>query len=67
MIKAEYLGVSNDLLQSGESYEIRTRCILWKGRPMIEVMFGERFRYCVHYGSIETFLKYWKVRAVYNE
>lgn len=66
MIKAKFLGVSNDLLQYGKEYEIKTQCVIWNGKPRLRVAFGERFRYWVHYGSLEGFLKCWKVRAVYH-
>lgn len=36
------------------------------GKPRLRVAFGERFRYWVHYGSLEEFLKRWKVEAVYH-
>lgn len=67
MIKARYLGVSNELLQHGKVYEIKTHTILWNGKPMLRVSFGERFRYCNHYNSLERFLKHWRVEAVYHE
>lgn len=67
MIKAEYKGVSTNLLQSGSVYEIRTSSVIWKGIPRLRVSFGERFRYCMHYRSLEEFCKYWRVRAVYRE
>ena len=66
MIKAKYIGVDNPLLQSGKAYEIKTKCISAKGVPKLEVSFGERFRYCVRYKDLETFLKYWKVVGVYH-
>ena len=67
MIKARYTGVDNDLLQSGKVYEIKTSSIMWNGKPMLRVSFGERFRYCNHYNSLERFLKHWRVEAVYRE
>lgn len=67
MIKAEYKGVSNDLLHSGKVYKIKTSSVLWYGKPRLRVAFGERFRYWVHYRDLEEFCKYWKVRAVYSE
>lgn len=36
------------------------------GLIYLRVAFGERFRYWVHYGSLEEFLKRWKVEAVYH-
>lgn len=67
MIKARYIGVDNELLQSGKVYKIKTLTTMWNGKPRLRVCFGERFRYRVHYGSLESFLKYWKVEAVYHE
>lgn len=66
MIKAKYLGVSNDLLQHGKVYEIKTYCTIWSGKPRLRVNFGERFRYCVHYEGLEKFLKYWRIEGVYH-
>ena len=40
--------------------------LMWNGKPRLRVAFGERFRYWVHYGSLEEFLKRWKVEAVYH-
>lgn len=67
MIKARYTGVSNELIQSGKVYKIKTRSVMWNGKPLLRVAFGESFRYWVHYGSLESFLKYWRVEAVYHE
>jgi hypothetical protein len=67
MIMARYLGVSNEILQHGKMYQIKTHCINWQGKAYLEVSFGERFRYCVRYGSLEGFLKYWKVEVIYHE
>ena len=66
MIKARYIGVDNELLQSGKVYKIKTISVMWNGKPRLRVAFGERFRYWVHYGSLEEFLKRWKVEAVYH-
>ena len=67
MIKARYNGVDNDLLQSGKSYEIKTEEIIWHGKPRLRVSFGERFRHCVHYASLEQFLKSWRIVGVYRK
>lgn len=67
MIKARYTGVDNELLQSGKVYEIKTSSVIWNGKPRLRVAFGERFRYWVHYASLESFLKFWEVEAVYSE
>lgn len=67
MIKAEYKGVSNECLQSGKVYEIKTSSVMWNGKPRLRVAFGKRFRYWIHYYSLEEFCKYWRVRAVYRE
>lgn len=56
MIKARYIGVDNELLQSGKVYKIKTISVMWNGKPRLRVAFGERFRYWVHYGSLEEFL-----------
>lgn len=66
MIKARYIGVDNELLQSGKVYKIKTISVMWNGKPRLRVVFGERFRYWVHYSSLEEFLKRWKVEAVYH-
>lgn len=68
MIKARYIGVDNELLQSGKVYKIKTISVMWmwNGKPRLRVAFGECFRYWVHYGSLEEFLKRWKVEAVYH-
>lgn len=66
MIKARYIGVDNELLQSGKVYKIKTISVMWNGKPRLRVAFGERFRYWVYYGSLEEFLKRWKVEAVYH-
>lgn len=60
------IGVDNELLQSGKVYKIKTISVMWNGKPRLRVAFGERFRYWVHYGSLEEFLKRWKVEAVYH-
>ena len=57
MIKARYIGVDNELLQSGKVYKIKTISVMWNGKPRLRVAFGERFRYWVHYGSLEEFLR----------
>lgn len=57
MIKARYIGVDNELLQSGKVYKIKTISVMWNGKPRLRVAFGERFRYWVHYGSLEEFLE----------
>lgn len=67
MIKARYTGVNNPLLQNGKAYEIKTATIMWNGKPMLRVSFGERFRYCNHYPNLERFLKHWRIEAVYSE
>lgn len=59
MVKAEYLGISEDPLQSGRVYKISTKC---KGNKLIVTARGVK-RY---YPSLEQFLKEWKVRAVYS-
>lgn len=59
MIKAEYLGVNADPLQSGRVYRITTKC---KGNKLIVTAKGAQ-RY---YPCLEEFLKEWKVRAVYH-
>lgn len=66
MIKAKYTGVSNDLLVSGRNYEIKTQAIIWNGKPRLRVAFGERFRYQLHYPSLEVFLKNWRIVGVYH-
>lgn len=66
MIKAKYLGVDNQLLNHGKVYPIKTYCVFWEGKPRLRVSFGDSFRYWVHYKSLEDFLKYWKVEAVYH-
>lgn len=67
MIKARYIGVSNEILQYGKVYKIKTSSVMWHGKPRLRVAFGERFRYWVHYSNLESFLKCWKVEAVYHE
>ena len=67
MIKARYTGVDNELLQSGKVYKIKTSSVIWNGKPRLRVAFGDRFRYWIHYSSLENFLKYWKVEVVYRE
>ncbi len=66
MIKARYLGVDNQLLQHGKLYPLKTHCVLWEGKPSLRVRFGESFCYWVHYTSLESFLKSWKVEVVYH-
>lgn len=66
MIRARYIGVDNELLTNGRSYEIKTVTTMWNGKPRLRVAFGERFRYWVHYDSLEKFLKSWRVEAVYH-
>ena len=61
MIEAIYTGVDNDILQSGKVYRISTSSVMWNGKPKLRVAFGERFRYWLHYDSLEIFLKYWRV------
>lgn len=59
MIKAEYLGISEEPLQSGRVYKISTRCT---GNKMVVSVRGvKRCYFC-----LEQFLKEWKVRAVYH-
>lgn len=67
MIKARYTGISNELLQSGKVYKIKTNSVMWNGKPRLRVAFGERFRYWLHYDRLESFLKYWRIEAVYHE
>lgn len=42
MIKARYIGVDNELLQSGKVYKIKTISVMWNGKPRLRVAFGER-------------------------
>ena len=60
MIKAEYIGVDDDPLQSGKIYKISTRCV--RGRLEVAVKHGIK-----SYPSLEKFLKEWKVKAVYHD
>ena len=59
MIKAEYKGISDEILgcelRSGKVYPISTYCE--KGRLT---------RLELQYRNLEEFLKYWRVRAVYR-
>ena len=41
MIKARYIGVDNELLQSGKVYKIKTISVMWNGKP----------RFCLLYTS----------------
>lgn len=59
MIKAEYLGISEEPLQSGRVYKISTRCT---GNKMVVSVRG--VKRC--YSCLEQFFKEWKVRAVYH-
>ena len=59
MIKAEYLGISEDSLEYGKVYKISTRCT--DNRLVVSVRNVKRCYTC-----LEQFLKDWKVRAVYN-
>ena len=61
MIKAKFIGESNVLIQTGDICKIKTSIAMWEGKPRLRVSFGERFRYWVHYSSVEDFLKYWEV------
>lgn len=60
MIKAEYLGISEEPLRSGKVYKISTRCT--GGKLVVSVRGVNR---C--YPCLEQFLKEWKVKAVYHE
>ena len=60
MIKAEYLGISEEPLRSGKGYKISTRCT--GGKLVVSVRGVKR---C--YPCLEQFLKEWKVKAVYHE
>lgn len=66
MIKARYLGVTNQTLTHDRAYPIQTYCVIWEGKPRLRVCYGERFKCWVHYKSLESFLKSWKVEAVYH-
>lgn len=59
MIKARYIGVDNELLQSGKVYPIKTRCT---GNKLVVSVRVYKFEY----NSLEEFLKRWKVEAVYH-
>ena len=37
MIKARYIGVDNELLQSGKVYKIKTISVMWNGKPRLRV------------------------------
>ncbi len=60
MVKAEYLGISEEPLRSGKVYKISTRCT--GNRLVVSVRDIKR-----SYSCLEQFLKEWKVRAVYHE
>lgn len=60
MVKAEYLGISEEPLWSGKIYKISTRCT--GGKLVVSVRGVKR---C--YPCLEQFLKEWKVKAVYHE
>lgn len=60
MIKAEYLGISEEPLRSGKVYKISTRCT--SNKMEVSVRGVKR-----SYSCLEQFLKEWKVRAVYHE
>lgn len=60
MVKAEYLGISEEPLRSGKVYKISTRCT--GNRLVVSVKGIKR-----SYSCLEQFLKEWKVRAVYHE
>ena len=60
MVKAEYLGISEEPLRSGKIYKISTRCT--GGKLVVYVRGVKR---C--YPCLEQFLKDWKVKAVYHE
>lgn len=60
MVKAEYLGISEEPLWSGKIYKISTRCT--GGKLVVSVRGVKR---C--YSCLEQFLKEWKVKAVYHE
>ena len=60
MIKAEYLGISEEPLRSGKGYKISTRCA--GNKLVVSVRGVKRF-----YSCLEQFLKEWKVKAVYHE
>lgn len=59
MVKAEYLGISEEPLRSGKIYKISTRCT--GGKLVVSVRGVKR---C--YPCLEQFLKEWKVKAVYH-
>ena len=60
MVKAEYLGISEEPLRSGKVYKISTSCT--GNRLVVSVRDIKR-----SYSCLEQFLKEWKVRAVYHE
>lgn len=60
MVKAEYLGISEEPLRSGKVYKISTRCT--GNRLVVSVRDIKR-----SYSCLEQFLKEWKVRVVYHE
>lgn len=43
MIKARYIGVDNELLQSGKVYKIKTISVMWNGKPQIKSSFWRAF------------------------
>ena len=59
MIKAEYLGISDDPLEYGKVYKISTRCK--DNKLVVSVRNVNRCYTC-----LEQFLKEWKVRVVYS-
>lgn len=60
MVKAEYLGISEEPLRSGRVYKISTRCA--RNKLVVSVRGIKRSYFC-----LEQFLKEWRVRAVYHE
>lgn len=59
MIKAEYLGISEEPLEHGRVYKISTRCR--DNKLVVSVRNVKR-----SYTCLEQFLKEWKVRAVFS-
>ena len=60
MIKAVYLGIDDNPLESGRVYKITTQC---RGDMLVVSVRGIKRSY----RNLEQFLKEWKVRAVYHE